>query len=266
MTETSIKVLAVEDQPFQAEVLRDKLHSGGYEVLGPFKSGETALKALKEGDLHPDVAVLDIEVDGALDGIETAKRLYQIYDCGIIFLSHLQDESTRARIGDVPAIFHSKTDNLINNIALYDAVDRLSTRAVKKPSISNKKPIHLGEELLSLSNRQKVIVVDASQIIWVEADHEIAYVMIKQDDGTVEKHLAKGTLKQVETTLTTHYGHFVRISKQCLVNLKMISSINKSYTDEDGKKREVVEFKDDYKPLTIGRRYKAGLKSYFKEI
>ncbi len=260
MSDDNVKILAVEDGPFQAEMLSNKLISGGYEVIGPFGNGEEAIAFIEKLDIKPDAAILDIEIEGNFDGIETAKILYNKYGIPIIFLSHLQDENTRARLGEVPAIFYSKSDNLINEIALFDAIDRSvnSTQERKVKSGPSEKIDNL--KTVSLRNVKRIIDVDS--ISWIEADGQVAYIYLAGED---KKYIAKGTLKETEAKLDTH-PNFVRISKSCIINLNFVDTINGNHINEDGKRREVVELKNSSVKINIGREYKKHLNSLIEDL
>ena len=76
-----LSVLIVEDEAILAAHLASKVKLLGYRVIGPVSSGEEAIElAEKEG---PDLALLDIRLDGQLDGIQTAQRLKKVagYSC-----------------------------------------------------------------------------------------------------------------------------------------------------------------------------------------
>ena len=260
MSNNSIKVLAIEDSPFQAEMLANKLVSGGYELVGPFNNGEKAFAHLANLEVKPDVAILDIEIEGKMDGIETAKELHSKYGISIIFLSHKQDDDTRKRLGDVPAIFYSKSDNLINNIALFDAIDRSANKQPGKPSELNKEPVH---NLVAINTRNGTQIVNIEDIQWIEAEADVAFLHLKNDN---RKHIAKGTLKEIENKLARSNPEFIRISKQYIVNMKEVSGINKHHIDENGRKKEVIELKGSETKLNIGRTYKKNLKKVLREL
>ena len=63
-------MLVVEDEPFIADELCLQLSELGYNVVGQSESGESALKTALQH--RPNVILLDVELAGELDGIETA--------------------------------------------------------------------------------------------------------------------------------------------------------------------------------------------------
>jgi CheY-like chemotaxis protein len=96
MTEKTI--LIVEDEGLIALHLVELLTNAGYSVQDPVPSGEDALRQM-ERDPRPDLILMDITLDGPLDGIETARRVRERYPIPVIFLTaHSNDHiTTRAK-------------------------------------------------------------------------------------------------------------------------------------------------------------------------
>jgi CheY-like chemotaxis protein len=93
------KVLIVEDEGLLALVIERMLVSLGYKFLGPCASGEEAL-ALVAGE-RPDIALLDVRLQGEIDGITTARLLRERFGVGAIFVTGQSREEVLARTGDV---------------------------------------------------------------------------------------------------------------------------------------------------------------------
>jgi DNA-binding response OmpR family regulator len=66
-------VLVVEDEPITSFVLASELERAGHVVLGPAANASDALQ-LAEG-CRPDVAILEIGIDGKCAGVELAHQL-----------------------------------------------------------------------------------------------------------------------------------------------------------------------------------------------
>jgi CheY-like chemotaxis protein len=79
-------ILIVEDEGLIALHLMEILTNAGYRVLEPMASGEEALRHLEESD-PPDLILMDITLDGSLDGIETALQIRKRYEIPVIFLT-----------------------------------------------------------------------------------------------------------------------------------------------------------------------------------
>ena len=79
------RVLIVEDEQLVAADLEHKLQSLGYKVVGCAASGQEALSMAAEQ--HPDVVLMDIRLQGDMDGMEAAKRLQNFSAAKVIFVT-----------------------------------------------------------------------------------------------------------------------------------------------------------------------------------
>jgi PAS domain S-box-containing protein len=85
-----ISIFIVEDELLISASLKSQLQSFGYEVLGSSTKGEQCVEEIerlsKEGK-EPEIVLMDIHLRGEIDGIETARRLVDKFNCAIIFLT-----------------------------------------------------------------------------------------------------------------------------------------------------------------------------------
>ncbi|ASP42619.1 response regulator [Leptospira interrogans] len=89
------KILVVEEEIIVAVNLGQKLKKLGYELVGITSSGEEAIQKAEEN--HPDLVLMDINIEGNLDGIETAEVLRNRFHTPVIYLTAYADESTLDR-------------------------------------------------------------------------------------------------------------------------------------------------------------------------
>lgn len=91
-------IVIVEDELIEAEDIRQTLELLGYCITGIYRTGESALDALKTS--RPDLVLLDLHLAGRLDGIDTAEQVHTLYNIPVIFLTaHADDESLeRAKV------------------------------------------------------------------------------------------------------------------------------------------------------------------------
>jgi len=91
----SIHILIVEDELLAAESLRRILHRLGYEVCGIAQTGVESLAMARQS--NPDLILMDIALQGEMDGIEAAGRIFHSLEIPVIYLSAYGDEATVAR-------------------------------------------------------------------------------------------------------------------------------------------------------------------------
>ncbi|MGF7117328.1 response regulator [Methanobacterium oryzae] len=92
------KIMIVEDERITAEDLKGALESVGYIVPDLISSGEDAVE--KAGKIQPDLVLMDIRLEGKMDGIKAAEMIRERYGMPVIYLTAYSDASTvqRAKI------------------------------------------------------------------------------------------------------------------------------------------------------------------------
>ena len=88
---TPATILVVEDDINVAAVMEARLESFGYQVC---EIARTGLKAIEGQNRHqPDLILMDILLEGDMNGIEAAEQISARSDVPIIFISCLNDPS-----------------------------------------------------------------------------------------------------------------------------------------------------------------------------
>ncbi|TDQ82433.1 PAS/PAC sensor hybrid histidine kinase [Dongia mobilis] len=91
----SPKVMVVEDEGVVALNLRQRLQKLGYDVAVVVSSGAAALAEIARK--RPDIVLMDIHIEGEIDGIETASRIPPDMMLPVIYLTAYAEESTLDR-------------------------------------------------------------------------------------------------------------------------------------------------------------------------
>jgi DNA-binding NtrC family response regulator len=89
------KVLIVEDDNISGLTLRKLLERKGYEITGVVPSGERALKSIEKN--MPKIVLMDIWLDGDIDGIEVTKHINDKWDMPVIYITAHTDVPTMVR-------------------------------------------------------------------------------------------------------------------------------------------------------------------------
>ena len=85
-------ILVVEDEIIVALDLKRCLQGMGYQVVQVVTSGEKAVTAAK--NKKPDLVLMDIRLQGKMDGIEAAKVINSQYDVPVVYLTAYADDQT----------------------------------------------------------------------------------------------------------------------------------------------------------------------------
>lgn len=86
------KVLVVEDERIVAEDIKGRLQKLGYTVQGMACSGEEAIKKAEE--THPDLVLMDIVLEGKMNGIEASKIIGSRFNIPFVYLTAYADDKT----------------------------------------------------------------------------------------------------------------------------------------------------------------------------
>jgi PAS domain S-box-containing protein len=89
-----VSILIVEDEAIVALDLKQQLVGLGYEIVGMASSGEQAMELVAKRT--PGLLLMDVRLQGDLDGIEVAEAILRDHHVPVIFLtSHSDDETVR---------------------------------------------------------------------------------------------------------------------------------------------------------------------------
>lgn len=93
---TPKEVLIVEDEMVIALLLERMVKNLGHQVIGKVTSGEEAIT--KVHDHQPDLILMDIRLQGEMDGIETMAHIHQMSDIPVIYISGNTDSVNQEKI------------------------------------------------------------------------------------------------------------------------------------------------------------------------
>ncbi|HEY1083464.1 MAG TPA: response regulator [Prosthecobacter sp.] len=90
-----IRILIVETGDLVGGDMAASLNAMGYRVVGRCTAGQQAVDSYD--DLRPDLVVIDIQLQGSLDGVETARLLQQKGHVSVIYVTGGADANTVSR-------------------------------------------------------------------------------------------------------------------------------------------------------------------------
>ncbi len=90
-----VSILIVEDEEIVALDIARQLERLGYRVAGTVRSGEAACRAAV--DLKPHLVLMDIFIEGQMDGVEAAEHIRGNQPLPVVFLTAYSDSQTLRR-------------------------------------------------------------------------------------------------------------------------------------------------------------------------
>jgi CheY-like chemotaxis protein len=195
------KILIVEDEWLVAQGIKESLIDLGYEVVGIAVSGRETLQLVAEQ--RPDLVLMDILLQGDMDGIEAAERLRRQSEIPVVFLTAYADSTTLARAkvvepyGYILKPFEVREIHSAIEIALY------KTKAEKRLQ-------HLNRVLRAIRNVDHLIVTEkdrhrliqrACQLLVEGRGYFTAWIALLDDQGQVTAWAAAGQSGNAEQVL-----------------------------------------------------------------
>jgi|CXWL01.1.fsa_nt_gi DNA-binding LytR/AlgR family response regulator len=241
-----LTILIVEDDPIIGADLQDRLPEMGYGALGPFPSGEEALTFFGT-PTPPDLVIMDIQLEGQLDGIETARRIFEKHpSLPIIFLTSNSDDATftKAKMTK-PAAFLSKPfrgRDLKHAIEL--AIAQSASRKEPTGEDTTEENAFLLKDRLFIKAKDRMVRLFFKDILWVEADDYYCKVVTKEKEFLVTQ-----TLKKFGEELAG-VPELMRVHRSYIVNLAHVEEIGELYL-HIGKRQ--IPFSKTFKEELMGR-------------
>ena len=117
------RILIVEDERITGEDLRDILTQLGYIVTAVSASAADAIKEARR--TSPDLVMMDIRIEGPVDGIDAARALKNEFGIPAVFLTAHADEETLTRakeaepLGYIVKPFQEREVRAVIEVALH---------------------------------------------------------------------------------------------------------------------------------------------------
>jgi len=146
-----VKIMIVEDESIIAFDIKRTLIGLGYETSDIVETGEEAIKLA--GEYKPDLILMDILLKGDIDGIEAAKKILDLYQIPVVYLTAHEDDDTLNRTkttkpyGFILKPFQDRDLKATIRMALY------KFDAEKKLEESEKRYFRLAENARDMINR-----------------------------------------------------------------------------------------------------------------
>jgi DNA-binding LytR/AlgR family response regulator len=218
-----IKIWVVEDEMIIGAKISMLLTVLGYEVTGILPRGEEAI--LHVQDRKPDIILLDINLKGKLDGIETAEQIQQQNNIPIIYLTANADETTFNRAKHTkPSAFISKP---FKQLDLQRAIELTISRMAENENGNstgdangNEQPYILSDRIF-VRHKDKMVKIMLADILYMEADRNYSRIF------TIDKeYVLSTTLKTIEQKMLMQL--FMRVHRSYLINLAHVDEVAES--------------------------------------
>ncbi|MEE9372199.1 MAG: response regulator [Saprospiraceae bacterium] len=214
-----IKILVVEDELITATHIATVLKEKGYDVPPPIVKGEDvpAIAAIEK----PNVIIMDINLAGKLNGIETAKIITSTSNTPIIFLTANADDATFEKSKSaLPYAFISKPFKAEELLRTVEVIINLPIAQFPPQDLSAKPSRN--EKSIFVTSRNKKVKIDTDKILYILADRNYCTVVTNSKEYVLSMSLGVFEKK-------VHLDTLIRVHRSYLVNLTAVDSLDEHY-------------------------------------
>ena len=256
----NVNILIVEDDAIVAMDLEDTLQTKDYRIAGIADNGREALSFVEKETI--DLMLLDIQIKGDWDGIETARQLMSVKDIPFIYLTAFSDGETIERAKETkPAAYLIKPyqprnllvaiDLALHNFALRQTNPSktipITPRKQTLQPIDQAEPILYFNEAIFIKQNYKFVKVNLRDILYFEVDGNHSYIVTN-----VHKYILRHSLSAILEKLNQPF--FVRTHRSYAININYLDTFN-DHSIFIGERE-----------LPLGRHYKDTFLRYFDHL
>ncbi len=229
------RILIVEDDMIIAANISLQLTKLGYEITGIETRGEDAINHAKEN--LPDIILLDIRLNGKIDGIDAAKQIQSFADIPIIYLTANSDDAYFQMAKEThPYAFISKPFTKLN-------LERTLALVAEKISSENKENHQIDvlgdclDDRIFIRNQGKLVKLMLDEILYIEAERNYCNIITGSQSYLIISSL-NSFCKKMESK------DFLRVHRSYVVNIKKLDALGDSHLEI---KRKVIPISKMYK-------------------
>ncbi len=213
---SKLNIYIVEDDELYADQLMILIDELGYNLVGMSSNSDIAQKEIRQK--MPDLLLVDIGIEGSMDGIELIQSLQGEISAPVIFITAFKDKSTFKRSKLVnPYAYLSKPFDAEN----LERTIELAFQSIEEHSLANdwEQDISYNDSFfIKTGNRLRKVAI--SEIMYLEVDdrHSTLY----SSDG--QKYVVRMSLGELNNKLPSN--DFIRVHRKYMVNKNKITSVD----------------------------------------
>lgn len=211
--------MIVEDEMIIAAKVAMFLTELGYEVSAILTGADEALAHVSQS--VPDLALLDIQLQGTTDGIALARELQAKYQLPVIFLTANADDATfeRAKAAQPFAFLQKPFRKMELKRTLELAIARMAGHTDEAVPKENADVGFCLDDRIFVRYNDKMVKITFDTILHVAAERSYCRIVT-----TDKEYLLTMPMKRLEDKLPT--TTFQRIHRSHLVNLQRVDEVS----------------------------------------
>jgi len=241
------KILIVEDEMIIAADITVQLSKLGYEVTGINTNAEDAISTIENNP--PDIILMDITLEGRMNGIQAAKYILENFQIPVVFLTSNSDDATFQKA--VEAKPYAYITKPFQESDLKRGIELTLKRMVVEndTQVKESKEIAAMDDRLFIKDKNQIVKLIFENILFLKADRNYCKIFTEEKD-----YFVSTPMRNFETELPKK--KFIRVHRSYIVNLDKIDAISEF--------REYVTIRQHIVP--ISRRNREELVKWLKLI
>ena len=214
-----LKIFILEDDPLIAESILINLRELGYNAMEPASTKDEAMQQLNSTRF--DFAILDINIDGKLDGIDVGDYIYKTIDIPFIYLTGNSDKDSIDRASRThPQAYlikpFSRTD-------LYSAIQiAISNFKINKKDPEILEEVNVLPECIFIKVGNKFVKVHLLDLYYIKSDDKNLEIITQSG-----AYIVRATMESMLSSLKVH--NFIRIHRSYSINMRHLKEVNGEY-------------------------------------
>jgi len=225
----SPKILILEDEFIVAEDMAIQLGKAGFRISGIFDNGKDTLESFSSDT--PDIVLIDINIQGDIDGIQTAEKIQEHSSVPLIFITAYSGSVYFERAKKVKP--HAYLVKPFNHLNLFTSIELAlfnyqASREKDEPSPSSealddkaRTGNYLVNGFIFLKKQNHFDKVHVRDILYLEADGSYCQIITREGKYTLSQNL-QNVLNNMGST------NIIRSHRSFAVNLDRVTSYTKS--------------------------------------
>ncbi|WP_027075328.1 LytR/AlgR family response regulator transcription factor [Maribacter antarcticus] len=239
MEKNKIRILIVEDDMIIGANVSLLLTNLGYDVTGLVPRGEEAVVHVRENPPH--ILLLDINLKGNLNGIDTAKAIQKHADIPIIYLTANSDNATFELAKETrPKAFITKPFNKLNLERTLELVVQNLGEVSKSDEPTEFEVLH---DRIFVRHKGRMVKLLFEDILYVEADRNYCKIVEINKEYTLSS-----SLKTVSESLPD--TQFIKVHRSYMVNIFKLDVLAEDHLEIN---RKWIPLSKSHKKLLMKR-------------
>ncbi|GAB2474991.1 MAG: response regulator transcription factor [Cytophagales bacterium] len=214
-----MKILIVEDDHLISQSVKDILGLLEHEVVGIADNANDAIDLCNNHS--PDLALLDIQIAGDIDGVELAELIRDQFDIPFIFTTAYADNATISRAREMGPFGYLVKPYGVKEVNAAIQIAKASFDRLKKAEKANANMSKIIDNSLFLKVDSKLVKVKIEEILYIEAKGDYALFKTK-----TKGYIVHTTIKKVQDRLESF--NFQKVHRSFVVNISKIVDIEES--------------------------------------